>query len=609
MQILTQMMNAKSRKTVVSGTSRSRSRLPAKQGTNKVAVLEYEDDVLTHPVVARGPVPTALDPDGVYPYVSHCETADRPVPQRYKFLSIENKYVRVTFCPDLGGKVTSLIHKESGKEVLYVPQVVRPARILPRFCFVAGGIEVSFPISHSPSQNESVVYRIDRLKDRAYVTCGERELHFGMQWSVEYSLGPEDTFLTERVVLHNPGTIAHPWMSWSNAALPSAPDTEFHFPRGKVISHSSRLETIDWPDRAPNRECDISEMTGFFWRTRDINAFGAFTPSFGTGLYHVADEASAPGMKLWSYGVGEDRSWATLSTASEQPYIEIQGGPIRDQSIKLELAPKETRWHVEYWIPSDRALDIYSLKLPQITLRPVHDVPLSGWARSRETSVWDQLVRAYRRKRGLPVPPAVEGNLWAPSGMESLDSAFKWAIRNCKAAASDLWRFHYGSWLAGRNKTADAIRVLADCHTGVAKILLARIYQSNHQWKRASEALDEIHEPWLQLHPQAVIERDKVLRALGKQSLPKRQRWLDSVAALKDEGIIERRVQLFIDNGRIQDARNLLLSTSFQKIHQSYIRTDLWRQICERLGEPSDPVPRSLGEDRLARFGAYREFE
>ena len=25
--------------------------------------------------------------------------------------------------------------------------------------------------------------------DRIYVTCGERELRFGMQWSVEYSLG------------------------------------------------------------------------------------------------------------------------------------------------------------------------------------------------------------------------------------------------------------------------------------------------------------------------------------------------------------------------------------------------------------------------------------
>src|SRR5262249_50099089 len=170
-----------------------------------------------------------------------------------------------------------------------------------------------------------------------YVTCGERELHFGMQWSVEYSLAPEDNFLTERVVLHNSGASAYPWMSWSNAAVPSAPDTEFHFPRGQVLSHGSRVKTTAWPEQGPRREADISEMTGFFWKSRDVNAFGVFTPSLGAGLYHIADHAIAPGMKLWSYGIGKDRAWATLSTASEQAYVEIQGGPLPDQSVKLEL--------------------------------------------------------------------------------------------------------------------------------------------------------------------------------------------------------------------------------------------------------------------------------
>lgn len=572
--------------------------------TSGVAAFEYNDDVLTHPVVACGPVPTALDPDGVYPYVSYCETVNRPVPRRYKLVLIENKHLKVTICPDLGGKVMSLIHKRLGKEVLYVPEVIRPVRILPRFNFLAGGIEVSFPISHSPSQNEKVLYRIDCTRDRVYVTCGERELHFGMQWSVEYSLGPKDSFLTERVVLHNPGTGAYPWMSWSNAALPSAPDTEFHFPRGKVSSHSSRLERIDWPDVAPKREADINEMTGFFWMSSDANAFGVFTPSLGTGLYHVADEASVPGMKLWSYGVGEDRSWA-----AEQPYIEIQGGPIRDQSVKLELSPAETRSHVEYWTPSDKPLDIYSLKLPQITLRPLDAIPLFGWARTEETRVWDQLMRAYHRKRRLPSPPSVQENLWAPSGMENLDRAFDWAIKNCQAKDSDLWKFHFGTWLAGRNNEDRAAQVLGACQTGVAKVLQARIYRSKRELKRARQALDAIHERWLQLHPQVVVERDKVLRALGNQTLATREQWLDRAAALKDEGIIERRVQLLVDKGKTQSARNLLLSTSFQKVHQSYTRTDLWRQICQKLGEPCDPIPRSLGEDRLARFGAYREFE
>jgi hypothetical protein len=580
----------------------------AAEPPGKADSFQYEDYVLTHPLTACGPVPTALDPNGVYPYVSYCETANRPAPQKYTFIVLENRYIKVTISPDIGGKVTSIVHKGSGKEVLYAPQVIRPTRILPRFYFVAGGIEVSFPISHSPSENEKVLYRIDRTKERVYVTCGERELRFGMQWSVEYSLGPEDAFLTERALFHNPGTSAYPWMSWSNAALPSAPDTEFHFPRGEVLFHASRIDTIDWQGQGPKRESDIEEMTGYFWKSRDANAFGAYTPSLGTGLYHVADEAISPGMKLWSYGVG-DRAWATLSTASPQPYIEIQGGPIGDQSIKLELPPMQTRWHVEYWIPTDKPLNIYALTVPENHLRAVSDIPLFEWARPDEVRVWNELLHAYAKKGSLPEPPTIDQNRWAPSGMENLAPAFEWAIQNIRDPKADLWRFHYGAWLAGRGKTEDAIRVLAACEIGVARALLARLYQAKGDTRNAAAALEAIREPWLQLHPQVVVERDKILRALGIQTLAEREQWLDKVGALKDEWIIERKVQLLIDKGEIQIARELLLSVPFQKVHQTYTRTGMWLQICEKLKEPCYPIPQVLGEDRLARFGAYREFQ
>jgi hypothetical protein len=81
------------------------------------------------------------------------------------------------------------------------------------------------------------------------------------------------------------------------------------------------------------------------------------------------------------------------------------------------------------------------------------------------------------------------------------------------------------------------------------------------------------------------------------------------VGALPDEWIAERRVQLLIDKGQPRKAKRLLLSTRFQHVHQTYSRTGLWMQICKALNEPCRPIPRVLGEDRLARFGAYREFE
>lgn len=574
-----------------------------------VVYTVYEDYILTHPLVVAGPVPTAFDPNGVYPYVSYSETANRPEPVLYQFIALENNKIKVTICPDLGGKVTSMIHKPSGKEVLYVPDVIRPTRILPRFYFVAGGIEVSFPISHSPSQNEKVLYRIDRMPNRIYVTCGERELRFGMKWSVEFSLGPKDDFLTQRVIFYNPGTVAYPWMSWSNAALPSAPDTEFHFPSGKVLSHASVIDTIDWKTQGPVHESDIKEMTGYFWKTRDVNVFGAYTPSLGCGLYHVADETISPGMKLWSYGRGADSTWATLSTAKHTPYIEIQGGPIGDQSIKLEMKPNEKRWHTEYWIPTSQPMNIYDLRVPVVTLRPLSEVPLFEWARDQEVIHWVNLQKAFEVNGKLPDAPEMNKYCWPPSGMENLSEAFKWAIDKASAQQAGSWKYYYGTWLAGRGEAAQAIGVLYECKSGLAKALLARLLRLKGDYKGAIAAYQSIEERWLQLHPQIVVERDKALRNLGKETIKEREAWLDQVNALKDEWVLERRVQLLIDKNDAVSAKKLILSIPFQKVHQTYTRTHLWFQICDLLKEPRLPIPEQLGEDRLANFGAYREFE
>ena len=273
------------------------------------------------------------------------------------------------------------------------------------------------------------------------------------------------------------------------------------------------------------------------------------------------------------------------------------------------MQPKQKRWHVEYWIPTDKELNIYSLKVPDVKLRSTSEIPLFQWARKTEVKVWEDLQNAYRAKSKLPGPPPIDENCWAPSGMENLDAAFKWAINNTTGERSDLWKFYYGTWLAGRDRTADAIKVLSATKVGVAKALLARLLKAKGDMNGAKEAFESITEKWLQIDPQIVIERDKVLRNLGSQNIPEREQWLSKVDALKDEWIIERKVQLLIDKDEPQKAKDLLLSTPFQKVHQTYTRTNLWMQICDKLKIPFYPIPKELGEDQLARFGAYREYE
>lgn len=127
---------------------------------NMLAFHETTEFLLTHAMVPAGPIPTIYDPDGIYPYESFCETSRRPEIRRYRMITMENDQLRVKICPDLGGRVCSLFLKQGGAEALFFPQVVRPVRILPRQSFTGGGIELSFPISHSPVEIAPVLYEV-----------------------------------------------------------------------------------------------------------------------------------------------------------------------------------------------------------------------------------------------------------------------------------------------------------------------------------------------------------------------------------------------------------------------------------------------------------------
>ena len=89
----------------------------AQKGNGKVISSGYYEFVLTHELTRAGPMPTALDPNGVYPDISYVDTSNRPVPKSYHFIVLENDQLKVTICPGLGGKVFSMIHKPLGKEI------------------------------------------------------------------------------------------------------------------------------------------------------------------------------------------------------------------------------------------------------------------------------------------------------------------------------------------------------------------------------------------------------------------------------------------------------------------------------------------------------------
>lgn len=502
-------------------------------------IRKYTQVIPTHGLVPAGPIPTAFDPDGYYPYPSFSATSPKAEPRKYQMLSLENDLLKVVLCPDLGGRVQSLFHKPSGKESLFLPKTIRPTRILPRMAFLSGGIETSFPISHSPVQIETLAWRTATEGGRIYAWCGEREVHAGMHWTVEFSLGPGEAFLSQRTLFHNPGKKSQTWMSWSNAAVAARPDTMLDFPGGPVLVHNDKLATIDWKRQGPERQKDIRRMTGYFWKKPDVNAFGAYTPSLGVGLYHVADPRHCPGIKLWSYGQGKDRAWAKEAGGD---YLEIQAGPLKDQSRKGTLKPGQTRVHREFWIPSGRRLNIRELKLPSPPLIAESRIPRFGWVRKPVTQ-----------------PPALK-----------------------KLQASKNEKF------------------LA---------LAGRILRQKKRFEASLACFEKMMSGELTLHPQVVVERDMTLQAMGPKALAARRYWLEEADWKSDQRLIERWALWLADSGRNAESEKLLAGTKFQKIHQRYFRSELWIRVRMAQEKNSANPPSSLGEDDLAKFGAYRDHD
>jgi hypothetical protein len=400
-------------------------------------------------------------------------------------------------------------------------------------------------------------------------------------------------------------------MSWSNAAVSARPDTEFHFPGGRVLRHDHETKTIDWSVEGPRCQSEVDRMVGFFWREPDCCAFGAFTPSLGAGLYHIAAPALTPGIKLWTDGVSAHEAWVTQYTLNGEQGLEIQAGPLVDQSLKDHLQPRQQRYHVEYWIPTDRALDIRQLSLPQVSLMDLDQVPRFDWARPEEVSLWQELVTVFHRRQisQLPAPPGLVQNGWAVSGMAELGEALRWAVSLSEGETRDRWLFQLGSWLAGRDEIDAALEVLEQSSDDLAYALAGRLWRRNkRQARRAVECFRAIKSEAVALHVQVVIERDLALALLGPEGFEEREHWLQAVSALEDEWLIERRASLLVDQDRWEEARQWLEKTPFQLVHQRYARTRLWKQIQKHLALDPEIPPNWLGEDNLAEFGAYREY-
>jgi hypothetical protein len=525
-------------------------------------------------------LPLLYHREHLFPYVSYGDTRREPVDRQLRIMVLENDLLRIEVAPELGGRVYSLFDKRIGQEILFSNPVIKPVRILPIWAFISGGIEFNFPIAHSPTSIQEVGCASGAIGDYAFIRVGEREARTGMEWVVELGLLEASPILVQRTALRNRTYAAHPWMMWTITAVRSSPDTEFVHPPHRVLVHDHRIVETDWPGEGLNWDGKFQAMTALFWKPGSAPHFGVFHHDLGFGLLHLADPLRLPGKKVWTYGHGAHRAWGQATTEGELSYAEIESGPLLDQSQKPLFAPNSERQFEEFWIPVHSRNAFEGPAWPNLQLPPFEN-PWLGFGHSRWQIEWEK----FKSGEG-PLPSST-----VPTGIE-LEVPLRKALGN-PAAAQPL-----ALWLAFHDRPAEGLEILKDRPEPALRRIAGLIF-----WKalnQPDQALPHLEAGPL-YDPVATVELDELYSELGL--VQKRRALLGRSTA--HPLVIERRADLALSLGEPQETLRLLEGTDWPRQHQRYTRTELWQKARAALGQPQTPIPEFLGEDNLARFGAY----
>ncbi len=329
----------------------------AKVSPREVSVREEQLSIPTWTIGPPELHPVFPGPQGpIYPYTLNSDLGEKKEPRSYKAVYLENEYVQVLILPELGGRVHGAVDKTNGYKWLYWQPTIKPGLISMTGAWISGGIEWNFPHGHRPSGFMPVDYRMVRNRDgSATVWVGETEPVFSMRWLVGITLRPAESAVRCEYVFSNPTDLRHSFQFWATAATHANEWAQAQYP-GELMTGHGKEEFWYWP---VHHGVDLSwwknvpNASSFFaWQSQD-DWFGTYDHKAQGGLVHVADHASVPGKKLWTWGAGPSgRIWEDILTEGGGPYFEPQAGAFSDNQPDYHwLNPGEVKRAQDVWYP------------------------------------------------------------------------------------------------------------------------------------------------------------------------------------------------------------------------------------------------------------------
>lgn len=299
--------------------------------------------------------------------------AAQPQPQPRKFTAVvlENRYLQLTFLPELGGRLYKCVLKSTGQNLFYENQVLKPSYWGPlsreeNWWLAAGGLEWALPVhEHGYEWGLPWTYRLESRTDGVTIVLRDYGYDDRLYSEIRVTLPSQGAHFVVEPRVVNPTSQALACQFWLNAALTlgstsASAATEFIYPTERMIVHSAgdpalpgERQAISWPVYEGR---DLSHYGN--WRNW-LGVFagvpptyiGAYNHTTELGIARVFSPQVVAGLKLFGFGA-EFAARAEYSDDGSD-YFEMWSGPCRTFWLEDDvlIEPGQSWQWREVWLP------------------------------------------------------------------------------------------------------------------------------------------------------------------------------------------------------------------------------------------------------------------
>jgi hypothetical protein len=312
----------------------------------------------------------------------------------YDTTILENGFLRVTLLPSYGGRVLSIVHKPTGKELLYqnpigTPYLMGEDIFYYNYLVIMGGIFPSFPEpEHGKYWNQPYTLKVvSESKDAITVRMSRQDdLEVATGVPSKYDVGRTDVLVELDVTLragvsclelatkltNTRSKAIAKFEYWMNTTLaPGSTPGKTAIPLNtRILAAMDKVHLIEsswsWFGSAETRvsgEIFKWNNLSYFknWADQGIayaspdyraNWSGLINYDNAMGFVRVSDNANTPGLKLWTFGKQSISTDINDSTQWLRPTIEMWHGVTPEFWTRGTMAASEVRQWTERYFPT-----------------------------------------------------------------------------------------------------------------------------------------------------------------------------------------------------------------------------------------------------------------